>query len=113
MPRRRWWGRLLGATVWWVLSAAPAGAGDLLGWLTRQHCGPAPTPATSSNRFTAVPPGKQPYYAYNVEGYPWYAHGLAVPTYNWGYFGAQYRPLIVRQHPYYGDYRQWSFRPGE
>ena len=113
MPRCRWLCLLLGVLVGGMLLAAPASAGDLLGWLTRQYCGPAPTPATSTNRFTAVPPGKQRYYAYNVEGYPWYANGLAVPTYNYGYFGARYHPVVVRQHGYYSDCRQWSYRPGD
>jgi len=113
MWRYRWSCLLLGVLAWEMFSANTATAADPLGWLARQYCGPAPTPATSTNRFAAVPPGKQRYYAYNVDGYPWYAHGAAVPTFNWGYFGAQYRPTVIRQHSYYGDYRQWSYRPGD
>jgi hypothetical protein len=102
-------GVLCGAGAW----TSPAAAADVLGWLTRQSAGPAPSPATSTGRAPAVPPGKQRYYAYNVDGYPWYSHGCAVPTFNWGYFGAEYRPTAIMQHGYFNDYRQYGFRPGD
>lgn len=38
-----------------------------------------------------------------------YATG-GVPTYPWGYFGAQSRPYHVQHLGYYGNQRQWSFR---
>jgi hypothetical protein len=113
MAHRRLVCLLLGALLYWGCWASNAAAVDLLSWVTRQHAGPAPSPASSTGRFPAVPPGKQPYYAYNVEDYPWYKHGCAVPTYNWGYFGARYRPLVVGGHSYYSTYGQVGFRPGD
>jgi len=37
-----------------------------------------------------------------------YGYGLAVPTYNWGYFGARHRPTRVRHTGYHRDYVQWK-----
>jgi hypothetical protein len=38
--------------------------------------------------------------------------GYAVPSYNWGYFGARHGPTCVCNYHsgYYGDYFQWSWR---
>jgi hypothetical protein len=60
-----------------------------------------------------VPPGQERLRTVNVPAYPWLSHGLAVPTYNWGYFGARSRPTTLTQRAYYEDYVQWSFRPGQ
>jgi len=41
------------------------------------------------------------------------ATGYAVPTYNWGYFGARRAPTCIanRHTGYYHNYVQWSWRP--
>jgi hypothetical protein len=89
-------------------------AGGLVGLIKKPHVGPAPNNALNPGRHQAVPPGHQRFYAYNVEDYPWFKNGYAVPTYNWGYFGARYRPGFVGQHPYYPEeYGGGSFRPGD
>ena len=98
-----------------LVCAGRATAGELLDRLATPHH-PAPTQHNSVNRYAAVPPGHQRYYVYNVEEYPWLNHGLAVPTYNWGYFGAHSRPIFSAQHPdsfYYHNAWQWTFRPAD
>ncbi|MFZ5832145.1 MAG: hypothetical protein ACOY3P_18840 [Planctomycetota bacterium] len=93
--------------------AAPAEAHDIWAIFRKPHFdGPANYPPTV-NRFSHRPPGHAPFYATSVEPYPWLNNGLQVQTYNWGSFGAQYNPEVVRQHSYFNDYRQWSFRPGQ
>jgi len=96
-----------------IVVPQPAAAGGLLGWLKKPYIGPAPNNARNPGRFAAVPPAHQRYYAYNVEDYPWLNNGYPVPTYNWGYFGAHFRPSIVTAHPYYEDSKGSSYRPGD
>ena len=72
----------------------------------------AQEPMATPNQFVAAPPGPHRYAEYNTGCYPWYGYGFGVPTYNWGYFGAQYRPACVTHHGYYGDYYQWGYRRG-
>jgi len=60
----------------------------------------------------AAPPGPHRYPEYNAAAAPWYGYGFGVPTYNWGYFGATYRPAAVCHHGYYGDFTQWGYRRG-
>ena len=57
-------------------------------------------------------PGPHRYPEYNTGNYPWYGYGFGVPTYNWGYFGAHYRPTVVSHKGYYGHYTQWGYRTG-
>lgn len=43
----------------------------------------------------------------------WNGYGFGgVPTYQWGHFGARYRPYHGAHRGYYGHQLQWSFRPG-
>jgi hypothetical protein len=115
MSLRRWaWLAILvlAAAVAWA--AETRAAGGLVGWLKKPYVGPAPNTALDPGRHQAVPPGHQRFYAYNVEDYPWFKNGYAVPTYNWGYFGARYRAGVVGQHPYYPEeYSGGSFRSGD
>jgi len=60
----------------------------------------------------AAPPGPHRYPEYNAAAAPWYGYGFGVPTYNWGHFGATYRPAAVGHHGYYGDFTQWGYRRG-
>ncbi|OHB67869.1 MAG: hypothetical protein A2V70_03280 [Planctomycetes bacterium RBG_13_63_9] len=99
------WGLLAG-----VLLPAPAPAGDLLGWLKGSDCKP-PYYQGNPKQVVAAPPGPHRYAEYNAYC-PWYGYGFGVPTYNWGYFGAQYRPACVCHKGYYGDLSQWSYRRG-
>jgi hypothetical protein len=96
-----------------ALSPASAPAGDFLELLKRPYTGPAPVYARQPGRAVAVPPGHERYYAYNVPDYPWYSNGLGVPTYNWGYFGARYRPGVSGEHPYFENYKGLSYRTGD
>jgi hypothetical protein len=102
----------LGAIV--VLLGMGLAASALAGEVVRTHQVPNPTPyyPTTQNRFAHVPPGHERFYAQPVPAYPTLDRGAVVPTYNWGYFGARYRPRMVGQQGYYDEYRQWSFRPG-
>jgi hypothetical protein len=44
---------------------------------------------------------------------PRYAYGFPVPTYKWGWFGAQhYYPRTTSHRGYNGDYWQWAYRRG-
>lgn len=49
-----------------------------------------------------------------VGGYNPYARQLrsAVPTFNWGHFGARSRPSCSWHAGYYARYVQWRFYPG-
>ena len=114
----RHWGWLtvlvLAAFAAWPMEAGAAG-GSIKEWLKKPYVGPAPNNALNPGRHQAVPPGHQRYYAYNVEDYPWFKNGSAVPTYNWGYFGARYRAGFVGQNRYYPEEYNGggSFRPGD
>jgi hypothetical protein len=113
MSRRCWFFVATGVLTWATLLSTPAMAAELLGLWKKPYTGPAPVYARQPSRAVAVPPGHQRYYAYNEPDYPWYNNGLGVPTYNWGFFGARYRPAIVGDHPYYNMYSGFSFRPGD
>ena len=52
------------------------------------------------------------YPEYNMGNYAGNGYGMGVPTYNWGYFGAQSRPTVVSHKGYYGHYTQWGYRNG-
>jgi hypothetical protein len=95
-----------------VVGGSSAGAGELLNRLVAPSH-PAPTPHNSINRYAAVPPGHQRYFAYNVEEYPRLNHGLGIPTYNWGYFGAHFRPITSVQHRYHDGAWQGCFQPAD
>lgn len=43
---------------------------------------------------------------------PWYGYGMGVPTYDYGWFGATYRPAKVSHTGYYGGTYQWGYRRG-
>ena len=43
-----------------------------------------------------------------VGQYPWYGTAWGVPTYNWGYFGAEPYPTIKWHKAYYRDFLQWG-----
>jgi len=73
---------------------------------------PPPAPVIVPKRYVAAPPGPHRYLEYNTGCYPWYGYGLGVPTYNWGYFGAHYRPAPICHQGYYGDFYQWGYRRG-
>jgi len=60
----------------------------------------------------ATVPGPYRYPQYKGGNYPWYGYGFGVPTYQWGYFGAEYRPASISHHGYYGDFTQWGYRRG-
>lgn len=53
------------------------------------------------------PPPVPHFYPQHISWAP-YGYGLAVPTYNWGYFGASHRPGCVRHKGYHRDYVQWK-----
>ncbi|OHB79634.1 MAG: hypothetical protein A2V98_18690 [Planctomycetes bacterium RBG_16_64_12] len=65
-------------------------------------------------RFARKPAPEPRFYPEYVREYDPYGAGvgLGVPTYNWGYFGARHGPSCTSHQGYYGDYFQWSFRPG-
>ena len=111
MSRRCLPGVLVCALSLALLSPTPAAAGNLLGWLTGYHCDRSPDYSGNPKRIVAAPPGPHRYPEYNVHC-PWYGYGFGVPTYNWGYFGARYRPACICHHGYYGDFSQWSYRRG-
>ena len=118
MPRRYLSGIFLCALLWGFLLPTSAEAGSLLGWLggCRHH---PPAYVGNPKRIVAAPPGPHRYAEhgphhypeYNVYG-PWYGYGFGVPTYQWGYFGARYRPVCITHKGYYGDFSQWSYRQG-
>jgi hypothetical protein len=58
------------------------------------------------------PPGPHRYGEYAAGGDPWHGYGFGVPTYNWGYFGAHYRPMSICHTGYYGQFVQWGYRRG-
>jgi len=91
---------------------APAHGGDFLRRLTGHVHSQAYADVQSPSVHVAAPPGPHRYPEYNAATGPWYGYGFGVPTYNWGYFGAQYRPAVVCHHGYYGDFTQWGYRQG-
>jgi hypothetical protein len=103
----------LGVLVAAVFLAGPAAGGETSAFLRKYPVAARPGYPGNLTRFPTTPQGRSPYYAVNVPAYPWLGHGMTVPTYNWGYFGAQYRPLVMTQHDYHGKCQQWSFRPGD
>lgn len=111
MMRPLFVGVLAGMLVWPLLPA-PAPGGPLVRWLTGQCSGPPPGYTANPMQVVASTPGPYRYPAYQTGPYPWYGYGFGVPTYNWGYFGARYRPHCVGHSGYYGDFTQWSYRRG-
>jgi len=109
--------RLCSMSVWSLvllatcLVATPVGAGNVFSLL--KHHGQQHPPYWEGNpqRHVAAPPGPHRYAEYNVYG-PWYGYGFGVPTYQWGYFGARYRPAAICHKGYYGDLTQWGYRWG-
>ena len=81
----------------------------LAGWANAGH--PRPTlvaPTDVPPHVVSSPPGPHR----NPGCSPWQGYGFGVPTYNWGYFGAQYRPICISHTGYCGDYSQWGYRRG-
>jgi len=104
----------LGALLLVLTCGSLASAGGIIDLLFKKpYHGPAPSYGRNWSRFVLEPPGHQRYYVYNVPDYPWIGQGHAIPTYNWGYFGARYGRTVVKEAPYYDDYRGWSFRPAD
>ena len=104
---------LTGLLLFGLLVPSSATAIELLGWypgkhLHRLHDHPSGPP----QQHVASPPGPHRYPEYNAAAAPWYGYGFGVPTYNWGHFGATYRPAAVSHHGYYGDFTQWGYRRG-
>jgi hypothetical protein len=96
-----------------VFCLSPATGGEVPTPPANPHHKVAPAPRDSVSRYAAVPPGHQRYYVYNVEQYPWFNHGCAVPTYDWGYFGARTRPILSAEHRYRDGIWQLSFQPSD
>jgi len=90
---------------------ACASAGNWLGLLKWQRRVPAES-VGNPKRIVAPPPGPHRYPEYNTGPCPWYGYGFGVPTYNWGYFGARYRPATIAHSGYYDTYTQWGYRRG-
>ena len=93
-------------------------AGESFGWYPgknlhrlKDHLAGPPQPS-GPGQHVAAPPGPHRYPEYNAAAAPWYGYGFGVPTYNWGYFGATYRPAAISHHGYYGDFTQWGYRRG-
>ena len=43
----------------------------------------------------------------------WYGYGFAVPSYRWGWFGAErYYPRVVWHRGYYNECCRWGYRHG-
>ncbi len=104
---------LAGVLLFGLLPAAPVRAGD---WLARlkglsPHHQP-PYWLGNPKQTVAAPPGPYRYPEYDAASGPWYGYGFGVPTYNWGYFGARYRPASICHRGYYGDFTQWGYRRG-
>ena len=99
-----------------LLGAVPATPADAGGWLAKCRILPArqqpPYWAGNPKQTVAAPPGPYRYPEYDAARGPWYGYGFGVPTYNWGYFGARYRPASISHRGYYGDFTQWSYRKG-
>ena len=93
----------------WLLPR-PAEAGNLLAWLAGEHKRPAAYRGSPTQVF-GPRPSPHVYPEYNVSS-PWYGYGFGVPAYNWGYFGARYRPAVTCHKGYYGDFTQWGYRQG-
>jgi hypothetical protein len=72
---------------------------------------PTPCPGYHGQQEQAPEPRLRPEY---VGGYNPYASQLrsAVPTFNWGHFGARSRPTCSWHAGYYARYFQWRFYPG-
>jgi len=94
-----------------LLPAATVSAGQWLGVAGRAPQGRPPHYAGNPMGSSAGPPAPHRYPEYNIY-YPWYGYGFGVPTYNWGHFGARWRPASIRHTGYYGDYMQWGYRRG-
>ena len=93
-----------------LATVAEGGWGHLL---PRRDVDAGPPAYQSSLQGVSVgPPGPHRYPEYNTGCYPWYGYGFGVPTYNWGYFGAHYRPFSVSHTGYYNDFVQWGYRRG-
>jgi len=95
-----------------LLLASSAEAGDMFGRLGGRYVHHRRHGMVEPQQHVAAPPGPHRYPQYNAAAAPWYGYGFGVPTYNWGYFGAKYRPAVVSHHGYYGDFSQWGYRQG-
>ncbi len=96
--------------VWFV--ATPVGAGQWFPFFKDNSVHHPPYWLGNPQRHVAAPPGPHRYAEYNNAVGPWYGYGFGVPTYQWGYFGARYRPAVISHKGYYGDSSQWSYRRG-
>jgi len=112
MSRRCWplllcWAFTLGFLF--PTTASAAGPLEILGVLRPGRL--VEHPGTPGG-YSVGPPGPYRYPEYSTGHSPWYGYGFGVPTYQWGYFGARYRPACVSHKGYYGDYTQWGYRRG-
>ena len=94
-----------------LLTPDSSPGGELLGRLFGHHGYEPYYLGNPKPGMAAAPPGPHRYPEYNVCG-PWYGYGFGVPTYNWGYFGARYRPACICHKGYYGTLSQWGYRRG-
>jgi hypothetical protein len=112
MPRRRAPYLLIWTLLWALCLPGPAAAGWLLGPprgnRRARPPGYQPVPAAA----TFAPPGCGRPGVSAPGGDSWQGYMRGVTSYDWGYFGAQPGPMCVRHRGYYGDYTQWSWRPG-
>jgi len=59
------------------------------------------------------PPAPNRYAQHQAGYYPWYGYGFAVPTFNWGYFGAHgHGTLLTGFRGYHEDFWQFSYQRG-
>ncbi len=95
-----------------LMDATVAEARGPFGLLHKAHSGQTVQQQDGPHGVSTGPPGPHRYPEYNTGNHPWYGYGFGVPTYNWGHFGARYRPTAVSHKGYYGHYTQWGYRKG-
>ena len=111
MSARYWPAVLAGVLTLEILCSSAAVSGELLRMLRACHCEQGTTFLANPAGFVAVPPVPSRFGGCGSAP-AWSGYGFGIPTYNWGYFGARYRPACVSHTGYYGDYVQWGYRRG-
>jgi hypothetical protein len=92
---------------------ATAAAGDWLSLLRRpDHAATPPAPYNPQPIVVGSPPGPYRCPCYANGNAPWYGYGFGVPTYQWGYCGATYRPVCICHFGFYNTYTQWGYERG-
>ena len=109
MKRRLLLGYLLCGVLCVCLLPASAAALDLVGWLRGDHRSYTAVYLGGGDPGVAAAPGTQAYLRYPLLG-PRYGSIPGVPSYNWGYFGAPYRPVNFCHEGYYGECSWWRYR---